>query len=88
MSQKICSDEVLLKLYEEHKNLHQVARILNTYPTTISRRLKTMDIKKYPNKSGNEHPGWKGGINRHKGNGYIGIWNPEHERSDGGGYVF
>lgn len=88
MSHKICTDELLLTLYEEHKNLHKVADVLSTYPTTILRRLKTLGIKIYKNKSGSDHPNWRGGKILNKGNGYVGIHNPTHERADSGGYVY
>jgi len=42
---------------------------------------------KFPVKSGEDHPAWKGGrITTQKG--YIKIQRPKHHRADGSGYVF
>lgn len=85
------SEEVELKmieLYDKYKNLGKVARELNLYSTSVSRVLKRKGIKIEPNAVGDKHPGWKGGKNMAKGDGYIGIWTPGHERADGGKYVY
>lgn len=37
--------------------------------------------------AGENHHNWKGGIIS-KGDGYIGIWKPEHSRADKQGYVY
>lgn len=78
----------MIELYAKYKNLGIVGRELNLYPTSISRVLKRNNITVEANAVGDKHPGWKGGKNMTKGDGYIGIWSPGHERADGGKYVY
>ena len=78
----------ILKLYQQHQNMGVVERETGLFKTSISRVLKRNGVDVKANKSGKDHPGWKGGINQNKGDGYRGIWQPGHERADGGGYVY
>ena len=73
---------------EALKNLGVVGKEFNLQRTQISRVLKRNGIEVARNNSGSEHPHWKGGFNNNKGDGYLGIWSPLHERADGGGYVY
>ena len=77
-----------IELYSIYQNLAFVAKDLNTWSTSIRRILLRNNIEIKKNGVGSEHPGWKGGINKNKGDGYIGIWSPNHPRKDGGNYVF
>ncbi len=54
--------------------------------TSITRILKRNDVTIRQCK-GKDHPSWKGG-RVIKGDGYIGVWQPNHERADNRGYVF
>lgn len=77
-----------IELYSTAKNLKRVSEQTGIHKTTVHRILKRNGVNVYPNKSGEDHPAWKGGINMNKGDGYIGLWKPGHERADGGNYVY
>jgi len=78
----------IIELYSELKNLNKVGQIIKMQSTSISRILKRNNIKIEANAIGEKHPMWKGGKTANKGDGYIGIWSPGHERADGGKYVY
>jgi len=78
----------VIDLYLGCFNLGAVALEMGIYRTGVSRILKRNNIEIKENKSGKDHPNWRGGKNMNKGDGYIGIHKPGHERADGGNYVY
>lgn len=81
-------EKIIIETYKKFLNLGKCGRELGLWPTTISRVLKRNGVNVIENKSGENHPGWKGGKIFNKGDGYVGIWMPGHERADGGNYVY
>ena len=80
-------EDAIVEHYKTSQNLRKTADKFGKYSTSISRILKRRGVKIKKNKSGSEHPAWRGGKSK-KGSGYVGIWQPNHERADGGGYVY
>ena len=87
---KLPNIEVLINDYVDKKL--NLAEICNKYGLSkgsrgnISTMLKKsgVEIRK---DAGENHHNWKGGVIS-KGDGYIGIWKPEHPRADKAGYVY
>lgn len=91
MSKKmIPNDDILIDLYVNKKMfIREICRIYGLSENSsgnISLRLRKLgvDIRQM---KGENHNCWKGG-RISKGDNYIGIWNPNHERSDNQGYVY
>lgn len=84
------SDEIIYDLYVNKKmNLVQICRLYGMKDKSrhlISERLKLMGVEIRQDKGINHH-NWKGGKIT-KGDGYIGIWQPDHIRADSQGYVY
>lgn len=82
--------EKIIELYEkENKNCKEICRIFGLSPNSsgnIGNMLRARGIKTRKD-AGKNHHNWKGG-KISKGDGYIGIWYPEHERADSQGYVY
>ena len=74
----------MVKRYKNGESATSIGSDMNYYTTTVSRVLKRNGCK-VGHKKGKEHPAWKGG-RIDKGDGYIGIWKPEHPRADNQGY--
>lgn len=87
---KLPSWEKVADLYvNERKTMADICRIYGLSQgskSNISRKLREMGVEIRQDKGENHHS-WKGG-RIIKGDGYIGIWKPEHERSDKQGYVY
>lgn len=84
------SNEILIDLYvKQKKTCKEICRMygLKTGSSTnLGRMLKKMGVK-IRKDAGENHHNWKGGkIN--KGDGYIGIWFPNHKKADNQGYVY
>lgn len=82
--------DVLINLYvNENKDLGEICRVYGLSENSRS-NLSSM-LKKHGvvirKQSGKDHHGWKGG-RIIKGDGYYGIWSPNHERKDYQGYVY
>lgn len=91
MSKKmIPNDEKLIELYEkEKKSCKEICRLYGlseNSSTNIGIKLKKLGVT-IRKDAGENHHNWKGGIIT-KGDGYIGIWKPEHPRADMQGYVY
>lgn len=91
MSKKmIPNDEKLIELYEkEKKSCKEICRLYGlseNSSTNIGIKLKKLGVA-IRKDAGENHHNWKGGI-INKGDGYIGIWKPEHPRADMQGYVY
>lgn len=91
MSKKmIPNDEKLIELYEkEKKSCKEICRLYGlseNSSTNIGIKLKKLGVT-IRKDAGENHHNWKGGI-INKGDGYIGIWKPEHPRADMQGYVY
>jgi len=83
---KVPQDDELRRLYEvENLNSCQIAAMCGATHQSVCRRLRAAGINVRDMK-GSNHPGWKGGTTN-LGDGYTGIWKPEHPRSTKGGYV-
>lgn len=84
------SDEKIIKLYvDDKKSCKEICRMYGLSENSSSNigiRLKKLGIS-IRKDAGKNHHNWKGG-KIIKGDGYIGIWNPSHERSDKQGYVY
>ena len=76
----------MCKRYKEGESATKIAKDMGLYTTSVTRVLNRNGIET-GHKKGKEHPNWKGG-RIDKGDGYIGIWKPEHPRADNQGYVF
>jgi hypothetical protein len=78
--------EQMIARYKNGESAAQIAESLNLYTTSVTRVLKRngVTVKRC---AGENHHMWKGGRVQ-KGDGYIGIWIPEHERADHQGYVY
>ena len=90
MSKRISpNDDELIQLYQSGLNLRQICdkfglSIKSRGNLSLRLRKNGIEIRK---DAGIYHHGWKGG-RISKGDGYIGIWKPEHCRADKQGYVF
>ena len=86
----IPSDDKIIDLYvNEKKSCKEICRMYGlseNSSTNIGIRLKKIGIK-IRKDAGKNHHNWKGGKIL-KGDGYVGIWNPTHERADKQGYVY
>ena len=78
----------IVKTYKSTNKLILTSKLCKVSTSVVKRVLTINNIPVHKNNNGKHHHNWKGGINKNKGDGYIGIWNPKHERADGGGYVF
>lgn len=82
-------DEVA-RLYEEGNTLADICRTFGLSRgsrSNISRVLKSRYGIQIRKDAGENHHAWKGG-RVDKGDGYVGIWLPSHERADHQGYVY
>lgn len=86
----IPSDEKIVELYvKEKKSCKDICRIYglsSNSSSNIGIRLKKLGVE-IRKDAGKNHHNWKGG-KIIKGDGYIGIWNPQHVRADNQGYVY
>lgn len=84
------SNEKIIELYvNQKKSCKEICRMYGLSEkssTNIGIRLKKLGIE-IRKDAGINHHNWKGGIIS-KGDGYIGIWKPEHPRADKQGYVY
>lgn len=84
------NDDVLKDLYViQRKSCKEICRMYGLKSgssTNLGRMLKRMGIEVRKD-AGEFHHNWKGGKIL-KGDGYIGIWNPHHEKADSQGYVY
>lgn len=82
--------DVVVDLYvNQKKNLAEICKMYGLSEgskSNISRKLRSFGIEIRQDKGMNHHA-WKGGRIT-KGDGYVGIWNPTHERADNQGYVY
>ena len=89
-NRKLPSWEKVYDLYvNDRKSLADICRMYGlseSSKSNISRKLKEMGVEIRQDKGENHHA-WKGG-RIIKGDGYFGIWKPEHERADNQGYVY
>lgn len=79
-------DNEILERYQLGQSYREIAQDMGISTTPIRRALRESAIKPRECK-GESHHGWKGG-RISKGDGYIGIWKPDHERADNQGYVY
>lgn len=83
-------DEELKRLYlDEKMTCKDICRKYGLSPNSsgnIGQKLKSMGVK-IRRDAGEYHHAWKGGRIM-KGDGYVGIWMPNHERADNQGYVY
>lgn len=91
MSKRLLPDDnKLIELYvKEKKNCKEICRMygLSTKSSSnVGIKLKKLGVK-IRKDAGKNHHNWKGG-KIIKGAGYIGIWNPNHPKSDNQGYVY
>src|SRR5699024_2411811 len=89
MSSKRYSKEQRLEMLERYKNgesAGSIAKSFGCYTQTVLRVLRRNGVK-IRKCAGKDHHMWKGG-RISKGDGYIGVWMPGHERADKQGYVF
>ena len=73
----------------EHLSCKEICRrygLSSGSSTNLGRKLKQMGIK-IRKDAGENHHNWKGG-RIIKGDGYYGIWSPDHPRADKQGYVY
>lgn len=77
----------MVKRYRSGESATKIAKSMGLYATSVGRVLKRNGITMRDTRSGENHPSWKGGRTG-KGDNYIGIWKPEHERADSQGYVY
>lgn len=84
------TNDVLIDLYiNQKKSCKEICRMYGLKPgssTNLGKMLKKMGIE-IRKDAGENHHNWKGGRIT-KGDGYIGIWNPNHNKADNQGYVF
>jgi len=82
--------ETLIDLYVNQKiDCGDICRMYGLSPNSrgnLLKRLKENGVTIRKQKGENHHS-WKGG-RIIKGDGYYGIWKPEHERADNQGYVY
>lgn len=86
----IPTDEKLIELYvKQKKSCKEICRLYGlseNSSTNIGIKLKKLGVT-IRKDSGKNHHNWKGG-KISKGNGYVGIWKPEHYKADKQGYVY
>jgi len=84
------NDEKIIELYtKQKKSCKEICRMygLSTNSSTnLGIRLKKLGIE-IRKDAGENHHNWKGG-RIIKGDGYVGIWKPEHKKADNQGYVY
>lgn len=84
------NNNILIDLYvNQHKTCKEICRMYGLSSgssSNLSRMLKKMGIE-IRKDVGENHHNWKGG-RIIKGDGYIGIWQPNHPKSDNQGYVY
>lgn len=84
------SNEKLIDLYvNQKKTCKEICRIYGLKSgssTNLGRMLKKLGVE-IRKDAGVFHHNWKGG-KIIKGDGYIGIWKPNHNKSDNQGYVY
>ena len=84
------NDEIIIDLYvNKNKSCKEICRMFGVSPNTsnsVATILKRHNIEIRQDKGKNHH-NWKGG-RIIKGDGYIGIWSPNHIRADNQGYVY
>jgi hypothetical protein len=86
-ARKVPSNAELKQLYEvEGLNSREIAELCGASKASVCRALRNAGVKMRELK-GENHGSWKGGRTG-KGDGYIGIWKPYHERADNQGYVY
>ncbi|MCU4770872.1 HNH endonuclease signature motif containing protein [Bacillus toyonensis] len=84
---KVPSNEELKRLYEvEGKTSSEISKMCGANRASVCRALRNAGVK-MRRPIGINHGMWKGG-RVDKGDGYIGIWKPDHPRADQQGYVF
>ena len=85
----IADDKTIIELYKSGKSCGDICRMYGLSPNSrrnISNRLRKYGIEIRMDRGANHHA-WKGG-RIIKGDGYYGIWKPDHERADKQGYVY
>lgn len=84
------SDEKIIELYvKQKKSCKEICRMYGLSQNSSSNlgiRLKNLGIT-IRKDAGKNHHNWKGGVIS-KGDGYIGVWKPNHPRADKQGYVY
>ena len=84
------NDDKIIELYEkEKKSCKEICRMYGlsvNSSTNIGIRLKKLGVN-IRKDAGENHHNWKGG-RIVKGDGYIGIWKPQHKKADNQGYVY
>ena len=90
MNKMIPDDDVLIDLYVNKRMfIKDICRMYGLSPSSsgnISKKLRSIGVNIRKMK-GKDHNCWKGGKIT-KGDNYVGIWNPTHERADNQGYVY
>jgi hypothetical protein len=76
----------MLDRYNGGEKAVSIAKCMGLYTTSVTRVLKRHGIV-FKKQQGKDHSQWKGG-RIGKGDNYIGIWKPDHERADHQGYVY
>ena len=88
---KLPNDDIIIDLYvNQHKSCKEICRMYGVNPRcggNVAKILKRNGIIIPKQGRGPDSYGWKGGRTI-KGDGYYGIWKPEHERADKQGYVY
>lgn len=88
---KLPNDDVVVDLYvNQHKTCKEICRMYGLSEKSshgVSIILQRNGIVIPKQGRGPDSYGWKGG-RIIKGDGYYGVWNPEHERADNQGYVY
>ena len=92
MSKRILPNiDELKRLYlDEKKSCGEICRMYGLKSgsrSNLSKMLKNHGVM-IRRETGENHHGWKGGRIKKGSMGYIGIWNPTHERADNQGYVY
>lgn len=76
----------IVKRYKNGESATSIGKDMGHHTTTITRILRRNGCST-GYKKGKDHPSWKGGkVN--KGDGYVGIWKPDHPRADNQNYVY
>lgn len=88
MSRRFCEtfEKIVCERYLGGESATSIGKTFGKNATSITRVLKRNGIS-IRQCVGENHPSWKGG-RVIKGDGYIGVWKPDHERADNRGYVF
>lgn len=76
----------IVNRYKNGESFREITKEMSVSPNTIR---KYLEIHNEPIRycKGENHHMWKGG-RVDKGDGYIGVWIPEHSRADHQGYVY